>query len=61
MRFASWIFGSRQSGGKRRTELVTSSTPDLSYTGGLYSGRMIRVEPDWLSRGSMPEVIFHLA
>jgi hypothetical protein len=31
-----------QSGGKRRTELVASVKPDLSYTGGLCSARTIK-------------------
>ena len=53
-----WIFGSRQSGGKRRTLEVTRLSPAFEYTGGLCSASTISVGPCVLSRGSMPEVIF---
>ena len=53
-----WIFGSRQSGGGRRTLEVMRVIPARSYTGGLCSASTIRVGPDRLSRGSIPLVTF---
>ncbi len=57
-RFAWWIFGSSTSGEGRRMLLVNSVSPPFEYTGALCSASTISVGPDWLRRGSMPEVTF---